>query len=121
MRYWRDGKPADIIVDPDGSVWVSMEPLDECPWPSYVELEEIQSEDFDCARAARHGRPSYRRSARSGDEYYGNARGYPRKPESKYGIRDHRPMNPQYAEQARLWTEAMGFNMDPEVWRKWFQ
>lgn len=119
MTWWRDGRPADIVVDPDGSVWVSTEPTKPFMWASYVELEEIQSEGFDSHRSTFNTRTGRYRSGDSGRDNP-KPRSYPHKSASHGGIRDHRPMTDEQREQARLYTEAMGYTINPDIFKNIF-
>lgn len=94
----------DVVQTLDGQVWVSVVPPQVGLWNTWVEVERIQS-----AEGFSYSRDSFndpfagfgpRTGRGSGDSFF---RERP-KPESKYGVRDHRPMSDAERRQALLYA-----------------
>ena len=104
------GRVIPHIIIEEGQVWVSLRE-DPTFFDYYEKIEVLRGED------SGRGGNSERDGRRSGDRTGRTSRSYPHKPESQYGIRDHRPMNSEYAAQARLYA-AQYLPDKSELWRR---
>ena len=108
----------DVVQTLDGQVWVSIIPPEPGLWNTWVEVERIQSaEGFSYPRNP-HNDPfggfGARSGRSSGDSFF---RPSP-EPESKYGIRDHRPVSDSERVQALLYAQM--YTPASEVYKKLF-
>jgi len=109
----------DVVQTLDGQVWVSIIPPSPGLWNSWVEVERIQSESFDRSRDTQDnpfGGFGTRTGRSSGYSFLRDDR----KPESKYGVRDHRPMSEAEQAQVRMYVQAAGYTADPDIIRNLF-
>lgn len=109
----------DVVQDENGQVWVSIIPPSPGLWNSWVEVERIQSESYSSPRNP-YDNPfagfGTRSGRSSGDSFFSAYH----KPESKYGVRDHRPMSEAEQAQLRMYVEAAGYTADPDIIRNLF-
>ena len=116
---YRGWHAPDIVQTPDGQVWVSVVPPSPGLWNTWVEVERIQSaESFSYPRNP-YNNPFGRSGPRSGRGSGDSFRRPSPESQSKYGVRDHRPMNPEYAEQARLYAMSVA-DVDPDILKNLF-